>query len=89
MNTPIPVPQAPAVPFYQSPVLRGILTVVVTQAFARLYQHYHLDTGSYGLTANDTVSWIMDVLSAAALYYAGHKHVAITQRLRAQLKRAN
>lgn len=64
-----------AIPWYNSVVLRGIVTIVVTQIVSRLQQQYHIDTTVLGFGVNDIVSWIMDVISAGALAYMTHGRV--------------
>lgn len=62
------VPPA-AIPWYNSTVLRGILTIIVTQLVGRLQTQYHIDTTVLGLGVNDIVGWVMDLFSAGALAY--------------------
>jgi hypothetical protein len=64
-----------AIPWYNSTVLRGILTIVVTQAVSRVQAQYHIDFTVLGLGVNEIVAWIMDVISAAALAYMAHGRV--------------
>lgn len=65
-----------AIPWYNSTILRGILTIVVTQVIGRLQSQYHIDTTLLGLSVNDFVSWIMDIISAAALAYMARGRVS-------------
>lgn len=67
-----------AIPWYKSTVLRGILTIIVTQIVGKLQTQYHFDTTVAGLGVNDIVSWVMDGISAGALAYMTHGRV--TQR---------
>lgn len=64
-----------AIPWYKSTVLRGILTIVVTQVIGRVQSEYHIDTEVLGLGVNEIVTWLMNMLSAAALAYIAHARV--------------
>lgn len=65
-----------AVAWYRSRILQGLLTVLVTQMISRVQAQYHLDLAVMGFGVNDIVSWLMDLISAAALTYAAHARVA-------------
>lgn len=67
-----------AAPWYKSKILQGILTIVVTQLIGKLQTLYHFDTTLLGFGINDIVAWLMDVISAAAAFYA--THARITQK---------
>lgn len=56
--------------WYKSAVIRGLLTVFVTQAIARL----HL--GAYLTNSEEVVNAIMDLISTAALAYAAHGRIS-------------
>ncbi len=62
-----------AMPWYKSTVLRGVLTIVVTQIVSHAQAQYHFDTQLLGLGVNDIVSWVMDLISALA--YMTHGRV--------------
>lgn len=68
-------PYPSAIPWYQSTVLRGVLTIVATQLVGRLQTQYHIDTSVLGVGVNDLVSWFMDVISAGALAYMARGRV--------------
>lgn len=65
-----------AIPFYKSRILQGLLTIVVTQVIAKVTAQYHIDFAVLGLTADNIVQWIMDGISAGAVYWATHARVA-------------
>lgn len=70
-------PLAPAaIPWYRSAVLRGILTIIVTQLISRITAQYHIDASLFGLNIADVVNWLMDAISAGAAAYAVHGRVA-------------
>lgn len=77
MNTPDPVstPAPAAIPWYNSTVFRGILTIIVTQLVNGAQAKYHFDAQLLGLGINDIVAWIMDGISAGALAYMAHGRV--------------
>jgi hypothetical protein len=65
-----------AVVWYKSRILQSLLTIVVTQIIAKVTAQYHIDFAVLGLTADNIVQWIMDGISAAAVYWATHARVA-------------
>lgn len=68
-------PMPAAIPWYKSTVLRGVLTIVVTQIVNYLQGHFHIDAQVLGLSVNDVVGWMMDVISAGALAYMTHGRI--------------
>lgn len=63
-----------AIPWYQSRILQGLLTIVVSQVISRVQARYHVDF--MGMSVTDIVGWIMDAISAAGVYWATHARVA-------------
>lgn len=64
-----------AIPWYRSTVLRGVLTIIVTQTLNHAQALYHFDTQVLGLGVNAIVEWIMDLISAGALAYMTHGRI--------------
>ena len=64
-----------AMPWYRSTVLRGVLTILVTQILSKVQAQYHIDSSVLGLNVTDMVSWLMDLISAGALAYMTHGRV--------------
>lgn len=64
-----------AIPWYKSTILRGVLTIVVTQVLAHAQAQFHFDAQVMGLNVNDVVGYIMDLISAGALAYMTHGRV--------------
>jgi hypothetical protein len=62
----------PAIPWYRSHILQGILTVVVTQLIAKITALWHINFALFGLDVNSIVEWLMNIISAAAVAYATH-----------------
>lgn len=62
-----------AIPWYQSNVMRGIVAGAVAQVIARAESRFgvHLIPGA----DVEIVSWIMDGISAAAIWYTAHARV--------------
>lgn len=67
-----------AIPWYRSRILQGLLTIVVSQVIAKVTAQYHIDFAVLGLTADNIVQWIMDGISAGAVYWATHARVALS-----------
>jgi hypothetical protein len=77
MNTPapIPTPVAPAIPWYKSPVLQGLVAIVISQAIAKAQAKWGLNLSAYGIDASGATQWTMNLISVAAVAYATHSHV--------------
>lgn len=73
MNSPDPVPQAPAVvpamPWYQSKVITAFVTILVSQTVAWLTRKFAIDVTAYGISIPDLVSAVLNGLSALAVAY--------------------
>jgi hypothetical protein len=65
-----------AIPWYKSRILQGLLTIVVTQIVAKVQSQWHVDF--MGISVTDIVSWLMNIISAGAVYWATHARVAPT-----------
>lgn len=65
-----------ALPWYKSRILRGLLTIVVTQLIAKITAQYHINFAILGLDINSIVEWLMNLISAGAVAYATHARVA-------------
>lgn len=80
MNSPDPVPQAPAVvpamPWFQSKVMVAFVTIIVTQIAGWLTRKYGVDLTAYGVAVPDVVSWITNTASALAIAYGWAGRVA-------------
>lgn len=63
-----------AVPWYRSRILQGLLTIVVSQVVARVQAQFHIDF--MGMSVTDIVNWLMDAITAGAVYWATHARVA-------------
>lgn len=64
-----------AIPWYKSKILQGIITGVVAQLISKVQVRYNLDLSVWGITANDIVSWTMDVITALAVGYTAHARI--------------
>lgn len=95
--TDIPDPPPAAMPWYKSSILRGVLTIIVTQVINHAQAQYHFDTQLLGFGVNDVVALIMDMISAGALAYMTHGRVTqksapmitVTQATATQINIAN
>lgn len=63
-----------ALPWYRSRILQGLLTILVSQAVARVQAQFHIDF--MGMSVTDIVNWLMDAITAGAIYWATHARVA-------------
>jgi hypothetical protein len=63
-----------ALPWYRSRILQGLLTIVVSQIVARVQAQFHIDF--MGMSVTDIVNWLMDAITAGAVYWATHARVA-------------
>jgi hypothetical protein len=70
-TTPDPAPAA--IPWYESNILRGIVTGLVAQVLARLQSRF----GMHLIPGLDTelVNWIMDAITAGAIAYTTRARV--------------
>lgn len=69
---------APAIPWYKSAVLRGVLVAIFTQAIARIAGKYHIDIAqltALGINPDALAQMVLDGISTAALAYAAHGRV--------------
>lgn len=62
-----------AIPWYKSRILQGLLTIVVSQIVARVQAQFHVDF--MGISVTDIVNWLMDAITAGAVYWATHARV--------------
>jgi hypothetical protein len=65
-----------AIPWYRSRILQGLLTIIVTQIVAKVTAQYHINFEVLGLSVNDIVAWLMNLISAGAAAWAVHARVA-------------
>lgn len=63
-----------ALPWYRSRILQGLLTIVVSQLVARIQTQFHIDF--MGMSVTDIVNWLMDAITAGAVYWATHARLA-------------
>lgn len=63
---------APAVPWYQSPVIRAFVTVLVTQLVAAAARKWKFDISAYGLDVNSLVEWVMNAIALGAVTWGVH-----------------
>lgn len=71
-------PAPVAIPWYKSKILQGVVTGIVAQVISRLQNQYHIDLTVYGVTANDLVSGIMDLITVAAIGWTTRARVTQT-----------
>lgn len=76
MNTPVPVSAPAPIPWYRSAVLQGLLVAAATQVLLKIKNQYNIDLSVYGIDASSLASWVLNIISAAALTYAAHGRIA-------------
>lgn len=73
MNSPDPVP--PTLPWYRSPVLKGILIAVCAQVLLKVQRKWGIDLSQYGIDATALAEWVLNIVAGAALTWAAHSRI--------------
>jgi hypothetical protein len=65
-----------AVVWYKSRIVVGIATIVATRLLDYAQKQFHIDASAFGITVNDLVSLILNVIAGVSAWVALHARVA-------------
>jgi hypothetical protein len=72
-----------AIPWYQSKVLQGVVTGLVAQVVSKVQAKYNFDITVLGITVNDLVSGVMDLITLVAVGWTARAR--LTQKTSPQI----
>lgn len=59
----------------KSNVLRAFITIAVTQVVSAAAHRWKIDISVYGITVNEIVEWLMNLITGLAIYYGTRSRV--------------